>query len=133
MTPALLIAQARTIAEPYLPESCAIQELTTTPNGDGGFSEGWNTVETVPGLIQWIDDSEAVVGGAPRGVVAHKLRLRVTETTQNINPSNRILVAPRDGKPELVFTQPKRMPQSYEVLVTVSAVIDVSNPEESNS
>lgn len=130
MTPAALIAQARTLAEPYLPDSCAVQGLTNVPNGDGGFTEQWTTMETIPGLVEWVDDSEAIVGGAPRGAVTHKLRLRVTAVTQAIKPSQRVIVAARDERPELVLTQPKRLSQSYEILVTLAGVLDVSNPEE---
>lgn len=129
MTPAALIAQARIQALQFTTESCAVQELTTTNDSSGGFTESWTTLETVPGLIEWVDDSELVVGGAPRGAVTHKLRLKVTPVTQAIVPSQRIVVAARDGKAELVFVQPKRLDQSYEVLVSVGAVIDVSNPE----
>lgn len=130
MTPVLLIAQARTLAEPYLPDSCAIQQLTTVNDGAGGFSETWTTIETVAGLVEWVNDREQVVGGAPRGAVMQKLRLRVTPITQAIQPSQRIVVAARYGKPELFITQPKRLDQSYEVLVSISGVIDVSNPEQ---
>lgn len=128
MTPDILIAQARVQALQFTNESCAVQELTTTESGDGSFEETWTTLETVPGLIEWVDDSEQVVGGAPRGAVTHKLRLKVTAVTQAIVPSQRILVAARDGKPALTFVQPKRLDQSYEILVSVGAVIDVSNP-----
>lgn len=130
MTPALLIAQARTLAKPYLRDSCAIQSLTTVADGAGGFIEQWATIETVNGLLEFNDDSEQVVGEAPRGAVTQKIRLEVTTTTQAIKPSQRIIVAARDGKPELIFVQPKRMDQSYEILITIGAVLDVSNPEE---
>lgn len=128
MTPELLVTQARTLAADFTNESCAIQELVQTDNGDGSFTEGWSTIETVAGLVQFVDDSEQVIGGAPRGAVTHKLRLKVTAITQAITPSHRIVVAARGTRPELIFVQPKRMDQSYEVLVTVGAVIDVSNP-----
>lgn len=130
MTPATLLAQARVLAESYLPDSCAIQELTTTSSGDGGFSESWQTLETVPGLVEAIDDTEAIVAGAPRGAVTQKLFLRMTAITQAIKPSQRILIASRDGKGELVFTQPKRLDESFEALITIAGVLDVSNPEE---
>ena len=130
MTPDILIAQAQIQALQFTKESCAIQQLTTVNDGQGGFSEQWNTLETVPGLIEWVDDSEQVVGGTPRGAVTHKLRLKVTPVTQAIVPSQRIVVAAREGKAELIFTQPKRLDQSYEVLVSIAAVIDVSNPEQ---
>lgn len=125
-----LITQARALAADFTNESCAIQEYGTIDNGDGSFTEGWNTLETVAGLIQFVDDSEQVIGGAPRGAVTHKLRLKVTAVTQAIKPSHRIVVAARGTRPALTFVQPKRMDQSYEVLVTVGAVIDVSNPDQ---
>lgn len=133
MTPAALIAQAKVLAESYLPDSCAIQELTTVNDGSGGFSEQWTTIEIVPGLVEAIDDIEAIVGQAPRGAVTQKLFLRVTPITQAIKPSQRIVVAPRDGKGQLIFTQLKRLDESFEALVTVAGVLDVSNPEESNT
>jgi hypothetical protein len=133
MTPAILIAQAKVLAEQYLPDSCAIQELTTTNDGSGGFGESWNTIETVPGLVEAVDDMEAIVGSAPRGAVTQKLYLRVTTVTQALKPSQRVVVAPRDGKGELIFTQLKRLDESFETLITVAGVLDVSNPEESNS
>lgn len=129
MTPAILIAQARTLAESYLPDSCTVQELTTVNDGSGGFSEQWTTVEVVPGLVEAVDDTEAIVGSAPRGAVTQKLFLRVTPTTQALKPSQRIVIAPRDGKGQLVFTQPKRLDESFEALITVAGVLDVSNPE----
>jgi len=129
MTPATLIAQARVLAEVYLPDVCAIQQLSTIEDGQGGFSEHWVTIETVSGLVQDATDLQAVVGQAPRGAVTHKLMLEVTPTTQAIVPSQRIVVAPREGKGQLIFTQPKRLDQSYEILVRVACIIDVSNPE----
>ena len=129
MTPAVLIAQARTLAEQYLPDSCAIQELTTVNDGSGGFREKWHTLETARGLVEAIDDAEVVIGNAPRGAVTQKLYLRVTPTTQAIQTSQRIVVAPREGKGELVFSQLKRLDESFEALITVAGVIDVSNPE----
>jgi len=129
MIPAVLIAQAKVLAEQYLPDSCAIQELTTVNDGSGGFREEWATLETVPGLVEAVDDAEVVIGNAPRGVVTQKLYLRVTPITQAIQTSQRIVVAPRDGKRELVFSQLKRLDESFEALVTVAGVIDVSNPE----
>lgn len=129
MTPDILIGQARVQALAFTNESCAVQTLTSTDNGDGSFTESWATIETVPGLVEWVDDSEQVIGGAPRGAVTHKLRLKVTPTTRAIVPSQRIVVAAREGKAQMVFTQPKRLDQSYEVLVSVAVIIDVSNPE----
>ena len=129
MTPTMLIAQARVLAESYLPDSCAVQELTTTNDGSGGFTEGWSTIETVPGLYEAVDDIEAIVAAAPRGAVTQKLFLRVTPTTQAIKPSQRIVIAPRDGRGTLVFTQPKQLGESFETLITVAGVTDVSNPE----
>lgn len=134
MTPATLLAQARVLAETYLPDSCAVQELTSTPLGDGGFKESWNTIETVAGLVEASDDSEAIVAGAPRGAVMQKLYLRVTPTTQAIKPSQRIVVAAREGKSQLVVTQPKRLDESFETLITISGVIDASsNTEQQDS
>lgn len=129
MTPATLIAQARVLTEAYLPDSCAVQELTTTNDGSGGFTESWITLETVAGLVEAIDDSEAVVGSAPRGAVTQKLYLRVTTVTQAIKPNQRIVVAAREGKGALVFTRPKRLDESFGALITVAGVLDVSNPE----
>ena len=129
MTPAALIAQARLAAEPYTPDTCAIQTLVKTEDNRGGFIESWVTIETVAGLVQAVDDTEAIVGGATRGAVTHKLMLKVTPITQVIDPSQRIVVAARDGAPEMIFTQPKRLDQSYRILVRVAAVIDVSNTE----
>src|SRR5690349_5578133 len=114
MTPAVLIAQARTLAEQYLPDSCTIQELTTVSDGDGGFHEDWATLETVPGLVEAVDDAEVVIGNAPRGAVTQKLYLRVTPTTQALKPSQRIVVAAREGKDQLMFTQLKRLDESFE-------------------
>lgn len=127
MTPATLIAQARVLAETYLPDSCAIQELTTVNDGSGGFREDWATIETIQGLVEAVDDTEAIVGQAPRGAVTQKLFLRVTTTTQAIKPSQRIMVAARGGKGELIITQPKRLDESFETLITVAGVIDVSS------
>lgn len=128
MTPAMLIAQARVLAESYLPDTCAVQELTSVADGSGGFSETWATVETVPGLVESIDDIEAIVGAAPRGAVTQKLFLRVTAVTQALKPSQRVVVAARDGKGQLIFTQLKRLDESFEALITVAGVLDVSNP-----
>lgn len=130
MTPAILIAQAKVLAEQYLPDSCEIQELTSIPIGDGGFREDWITLETVSGLYEAVDDTEAIVAAAPRGAVTQKLFLRVTTVTQAIKPSQRIVVAPRDGRGALTLTQPKQLGESFEALITVAGVIDVSNSEE---
>lgn len=126
MTPAALLSQARVLAEAYLPDSCAVQELTTTPKGDGGFDENWVTLETVPGLVEADTSNQAVVGDAPRGAVKQTLFLRVTAVTQAIKTSRRILVAARDGKGQLIITQPKREDESFEALITVSGFINVS-------
>lgn len=129
MTPAVLIAQAKVLAESYLPDSCAIQELTTTPDGSGGFTESWATLETIPGLVEADTSNQVVVGDAPRGAVKQTLFLRVTTITQAIKLSQRIVVAARNGKGQLIVTQPKREDESFEVLITVSGFINVSNPE----
>lgn len=129
MTPAALLAQARVLAEAYLPDSCAVQELTSTPSGDGGFSEDWATLETVPGLVEAVDDSGAVVAQAPRGVVTQKVFLKVTSVTQAIDPSQRIVVAPRDGKSQLILEQPKRLDETFEALITVAATLNVTSTD----
>lgn len=127
MTPAALLAQARVLAEAYLPDSCAVQELTSTPSGDGGFSEDWATLETVPGLVEADTSNQGVAGEAPRGAVKQTVFLRVTTVTQAIKTSHRIMVAARDGKEQLIITQPKREDESFEALVTISGYINASD------
>lgn len=129
--PAVLIAQAMTLAEAFLRDRCAIQELTSTNNDDGGFTENWDDIESdVPVLVEAIDDDESVVAQAPRGIVTHRLYLKVTAKTQIIEPSQRIVVAARNGKSAMIFEQPKRLDETYEALITVAATLNVSRTDE---
>lgn len=129
--PAVLIAQAMVLAESYLRDRCAIQGMTTTNTDDGGFTEDWNDIESdVPVLVEAIDDEQSVVAQAPRGLVTHKLYLKVTTTTQTIEPSQRIVVAARGSKSAMIFEQPKRLDETYEALVTVAATLNVSRTDE---
>lgn len=129
--PAVLIAQAMTLAEPFLRDRCAVQELTTTNDGQGGFTENWDDIESdVPVLVEAIDDDASVVAQAPRGIVTHKLYLKVTTTTQVIDPSKRIVVAARGSKAAMIFEQPKRLDETYEALITVAATLNVSRTDE---
>lgn len=129
--PSVLIAQAMTLAESFLRDRCAIQELTTTNDGHGGFTEKWVDIESdVPVLVEAIDDDGSVVAQAPRGIVTQKLFLKVTAKTQIIEPSQRIVVAARDGKSAMIFEQPKRLDETYEALITVAATLNVSRTDE---
>lgn len=128
--PVVLIAQAMVLAEPFLRDRCSIQTLTTTKTGDGGFEENWNDIETdVPVLVEAVDDDESVVAQAPRGVMTARLYLKATDATKVIDPSQRIVVAPRDGKGEMIFEQPKRLDETYEALITVAATLNVTGTE----
>lgn len=126
--PAVLVAQAMVLAEPFLKDRCSVQALTSTNDGHGGFTEGWADVETgVPVLVEAIDDDASVVAQAPRATVTHRLYLKVTAATQAIEPSQRILVAARDGKAAMIFEQPKRLDETYEALITVAATLNVTS------
>lgn len=125
--PAVLIAEAAVLAESYLRDRCAIQTLTTTNDGQGGFTESWVDVESdVPVLVEAIDDDASVVAQALRATVTHRLYLKVTATTQVIDPSQRIAVVARNGKPAMTFEQPKRLDETYEALITVAATLNVT-------
>lgn len=129
--PATLIAQAMVLAEPFLRDRCAIQTLTTTNDGHGGFSENWADVESdVPVLVEAVDDDQSVVAQAPRGLTTSRLYLKATATTKAIDPSQRIVVAARDGKAAMIFEQPKRLDESYEALITVAATLNVTSTDE---
>lgn len=129
--PAALVAQAMTLAEAFLRDRCAIQRLTTVNDGRGGFTEQWVDIESdIPVLVEAIDDSESVVAQAPRGIVTQKLFLKVTLTTQVIEPSQRIVVAARNGKSAMIFEQPKRLDETFEALITVAATLNVSRTDE---
>jgi len=119
------------LTETYLRDRCTVQELTTTNDGHGGFTEGWADLESdVPVLVEAADDEESVIAQAPRGIVTHRLYLKVTSTTKMIEPSQRIVVAARDGKSQMLFEQPKRLDETYEALITVAATLNVSSPDE---
>jgi head-tail adaptor len=131
VNPEALVAQAMVLAETYLRDRCAVQGLTTTNDGRGGFTEGWNDIESdIPVLVEAADDEESVIAQAPRGIVTHRLYLKVTSTTKLIEPSQRIVVATRDGKSQMLFEQPKRLDETYEALITVAATLNVSSPDE---
>lgn len=128
--PAVLVAQAMTLAESYLRDRCAIQEYTKTNDGRGGFTEGWNDiVSDIPVLVEAADDEQATVAQAPRGIVTHRLYLKVTTVTQVIEPSQRVVVAARDGKGAMIFEQPKRLDESYEALITIAATLNVTGTD----
>lgn len=125
--PAVLIAQAMTLAESYLLDRCAVQEYTKTNDDAGGFTEGWEDIESdIPVLVEAVDDDESVIAQAPRGIVTAKLYLKVTPATQAIEPSKRIVVAARNGKSVMIFEQPKRLDETFEALITVAATLNVS-------
>ena len=129
--PAVLIAQAMALAEPFLKDRCTIQGSSEVKDGSGGFTEPWHDIESnIPGLFEAVDDDESVVAQAPRGIVRQTLYLKVTTATKLIEPSQRIVVAPRDGKPQMIFEQPKRLDETYEALITVAATLNVSSPDE---
>lgn len=129
--PAVLIAQAAVLAESYSRDRCAVQELTTTNNADGGFTEKWADIESnIPILVEVLDDDESVIAQAPRGIVTAKLYLKVTPATQAIEPSKRIVIAARNGKSAMIFEQPKRLDETYEALITVAATLNVSRTDE---
>jgi hypothetical protein len=129
--PVVLVAQAMTLAEAFLRDRCAIQGLTTVNDGQGGFTERWVDLESdVPVLVEAVDDSGSVVAQAPRGIVTQKLFLKVTAITQAIEPSQQIVVAARNGKPAMIFEQPKRLDETYEALITVAATLNVSRTDE---
>lgn len=131
MTPAVLLAQAKSLVEAYLPDRCAVQELTTVNDGRGGFTEQWVDIESgIPGLVEAVDDDESVIAQAPRAIVTCKLFLKVTATTQAIEPSKRIVFAARDGKGPMIFEQPKRLDESFEALISVAATLNVSRTDE---
>lgn len=128
--PAVLIAQAMTLAEPFLRDRCSIQTLTTTRTGDGGFDESWSDIESdIPVLVEAVDDEQSVVAQAPRGLTTSRLFLKATDTTKVIDPSQRIVVAARDGKSAMTFEQPKRLDETYEALITVAATLNVTSTE----
>lgn len=128
--PAVLIAQAMTLAEPFLRDRCSIQGYTEIKDGTGGFDEQWPTIESdVPVLVEAIDDEQSVIAQAPRGIVTHRLYLKATDTTKLIDPSQRIVVAARDGKSAMIFEQPKRLDETYEALITVAATLNVTSTE----
>lgn len=131
MTPAVLLAQAKSLVEAYLPDRCAVQRYTKINDGSGGFTEGWADIESdIPGLVEAVDDDGSVVAQAPRGVVTQKVFLKVTAVTQVIEPSQRIVVASRDGKAAMILEQPKRLDESFEALITVAATLNVSRTDE---
>lgn len=126
--PAILIAQAMALAEPFLRDRCSIQTLTTTNDGQGGFTENWADIESdIPVLVEAVDDEQSVVAQAPRGLTTARLYLKATATTKLIDPSQRIIVAARDGKSAMTFEQPKRLDESYEALITVAATLNVTS------
>lgn len=129
--PLVLVAQAMSLAEPFLQDRCAIQGLDTTNTSDGGFTENWADIESdVPVLVEAASDDEAIIAEAPRGIVTHRLYLKVTTATQLIEPSQRIFVAARGTKPAMIFEQPKRLDETYEALITVAATLNVSRTDE---
>lgn len=125
MTPAAMIAQAKTLVETYLPDTCSIFEPAEVDIPGGGFesSDGPAIESGVPCLAEAIDDTDALVAGSPRGVVTHKVFLKVTDSTKLIKPSQVIVVDAREGKPAMRFLQPKRLDESWEALITIGAVV----------
>lgn len=125
MTPATLLAQAKTLVETYLPDTCSIYEPAETDIPGGGFesSDGVAIESGIRCLLEAESDSDAVVAGASRGVVIQKLFLEVTDSTKLIKPSQVIVVDAREGKPSRRFEQPKLLDESFEALITVGAVV----------
>lgn len=73
-SPAALIAQAKTLVETYLPDTCSIFEPTEVDLPGGGFesNDGAAIESGIPCLLEAESDSDAVVAGASRGVVIQK-------------------------------------------------------------
>lgn len=124
-SPAVLIAEAKTLVETYLPDTCSIYEPAEVDIPGGGFesSDGTAIESGIKCLLEAESDSDAIVAGASRGVVIQKLFLEVTDNTKLIKPSQVIVVDAREGKPQMRFLQPKRLDESFEVLITIGAVV----------
>jgi len=125
MTPAQLIASARELVGDFLPDTCTVKSKSAGSNdGYGGEAEDFDDVATdVPCLYESQSDSTLVViGGSQSGVTRHKLFLKLDEAVvHDIGPGWEIVVDARDDKPALTFEDPRRLDESNEVLLTISA------------
>ena len=123
MTLQAQVLAARPAAEDLCEDSCTIVDISSTPDGYGGHTQTRTNLATaIPCLIQSRSEVEAAVtAGTIASLIETKIFMKVTAVTQAITPDMEIIVAARDGKAALTFEDPRRMDQSYELLVIVSA------------
>lgn len=123
MTIQAQVLAARSAAEDLCEDSCTIVDISSTPDGYGGHTQTRTNLATaIPCLIESRSEVEAaVVAGTIESLIRTKIYMKVTGVTQAITPDMEIVIAARDGKAQLTFEDPRRMDQSYEILVTVSA------------
>jgi hypothetical protein len=121
------VVAARATAEGLCEDLCTIVDISSTPDGFGGHSQTRTNVATnIPCVIESRAMVEAaVVAGTIASLQRTKIYMKVTTITQAIRPDYEIVVAARDGKAALTFEDPRRLDQSYEVLVTVSAKLRI--------
>jgi hypothetical protein len=124
-TPAALIATAKALVSDFLPDLCTVKQITAgAADGFGGEADTLTTVaSSIKCLYEPIRDIPLMTqGGAVTGVSRFKVFLELTDVDlQNIAPGWQIVVAARGDKPQLTFEDPRRMDESNEVLLTVSA------------
>jgi hypothetical protein len=127
MTLQAQVEAAREAAEGLCEDLCTIVDISSTPDGFGGHAQTRTNLATgVPCIIESRAMMEAAVSaGTIASLVRTKIYMQVTSITQAIRPDYEIVVAARDGKAALTFEDPRRLDQSYEVLVTVSAKLRI--------
>jgi hypothetical protein len=125
VTPADLVATARVLVDDYLPDTCTISGIASGgPDGFGGETD------THPEMITGVkclyeperDQPLREIGGATMGVIRHRIFLKLEDAAlQAIGPNYQIVIDARGDKPAMTFEDPRRLDESNEVLLAISA------------
>jgi len=125
MTPAALLTAAKALVGDFLPDTCTVKAITAgSVDGFGGEADTLTTVASgIKCLYEPIRDQPlTVLAGAAMGITRHKLFLKLDDVDlQGIGPSYQIVVDARGNKGALTFEDPRRLDESNEVVLTVSA------------
>lgn len=127
MTPEALVLAGRAAVSPYLPDTCTVKSVSAgSPDGFGGEAVTYPTVATgIPCLYEPMNDLALMsTGGAVSGATRHKIFLLMDDVDlQSIGPFYQIVVDARGNKGAMTFQDCRRLDESNEILLTVSAVL----------
>jgi hypothetical protein len=121
------IAQAQALITTYglLLDTCTVKAPTAgAADGFGGEADTLTTVATgVKCAFEWTRElALAVYGGAVTGTIRTEIYLELSDVDlQSIGTGWQVIINARGNKPALTFEDPRRLDESNEILLAVSA------------